>query len=289
MKTKLTFALITLFALAINAPAQLLWKISGNGLKNPSYLFGTHHVAPLSICDSIAGFEKAFNSCNQIYGELDMSDMQAMAKELTPYMMLPQDSLLDVILTPEQYRKVDNLLKQEAGVSIDQMKMLKPAAIETQLSLIMSVKAFKGFNPNQQLDMLMQNRAKEKGMPVNGFETALFQAKVLFETPVSEQISDLMLMVNEFDTLKDYVITMNNAYMKQDLASLQNIMEDPKFTTPQKQERVIYSRNQNWAKQLNSILPQQATFIVVGAGHLPGDQGLIELLRKQGYTATPVQ
>ena len=56
--------------------AQLLWKISGNGLEQPSYLMGTHHLAPLSITDSIAGFKEAFTASQQVIGELVMSEVQ---------------------------------------------------------------------------------------------------------------------------------------------------------------------------------------------------------------------
>lgn len=289
MKPKFTITLVAFFVFALSSPAQLLWKITGNGIKNPSYLFGTHHVAPLSICDSIAGFNEAFDSCNQFYGELDMSNMQAIAQEVSAFMMLPQDNFLDVMLTPEQYRQVDSLLKQEAGVGADQMKMLKPAVIEAQLGLIMCTKAFGGFNPNQQPDMFLQHRAKEKGISVKGFETALFQAEALYGAPLAEQVSDLMRTVNQFGALKDQLIAMNQAYMNQNLSVLQKYVENPEFTTPRTLDRLIYERNHHWADQLKTILPQESTFIVVGAGHLPGEQGLLELLRGQGYTVTAVR
>lgn len=289
MKTKFTFILIAFLAITLWSPAQLLWKISGNGMKAPSYLFGTHHVSPLSICDSIAGFEEAFDSCSQLYGELDMSNMQAIAKEISSYMMLSQDSLLDVILTPEQYRQVDSLIKQEAGIGADQMKMVKPAVIDAQLGVIVCVKAFNGFNPNQQPDMILQSRAKEKGKVVKGFETPSFQAKLLYGTPLAEQTDGLMLTVRKFSGLKEHLVAMNQAYMNQDIAALQKYVEDPEFTAPQVLERMIYHRNHDWVEQLKTILPEQATFIVVGAGHLPGEQGLIELLQKQGYTLTAVR
>ena len=167
--------------------------------------------------------------------------------------------------------------------------MIKPAALESQLGLIMSIKAFDGFNPTQQPDLFLQNRAKEKGIPVKGFETALFQAKALFGAPLAEQASDLMRTVSQFGQLKNYMIAMNKAYMNQNLSALQSFVENPEFTTPQAQDRLIYDRNHRWADQLKTILPQESTFIVVGAGHLPGEQGLIELLRGQGYTVTAVR
>ena len=64
---------IAVCSFAINA--QLLWKVSGNGLEKPSFLFGTHHVAPASMIDSIAGFDEAINTCDVVYGEVVKSDL----------------------------------------------------------------------------------------------------------------------------------------------------------------------------------------------------------------------
>ncbi len=70
MKLKKMFILFGMFSLSLSGPAQLLWKISGNGLEKPSYLSGTHHIAPLSIRDSLTGFHEAFDNCTQLYDEL---------------------------------------------------------------------------------------------------------------------------------------------------------------------------------------------------------------------------
>ena len=83
---------------------------------------------------------------------------------------------------------------------------------------------------------------------------------------------------------------MCDVYMKQDLDSIFKLMQDPELSfTPEEMNRLVNNRNHNWSQQLKDILPQQPTFIVVGGGHLPGSNGLIELLRKQGFTVTPVE
>ena len=86
---------IMLMMVCFHMDAQLLWKISGNKVKKPSYIFGTHHLAPLSICDTIKGFNDAFNSCHTLYGEILMTDMDALFEQLIPYMMLPEDPYLE--------------------------------------------------------------------------------------------------------------------------------------------------------------------------------------------------
>lgn len=290
MKKRLIFILATSVILTFQSNAQLLWKISGNGLEKPSYLFGTHHVAPIHICDSIAGFNEAFNSCKQLYGELELDDIQAVSKEIAKYTLLPQDSLLDKLYTPEEYKLIDEVVKKNMGVSADQLKMLKPVTISTQLSVIISMQAFNDFNPTLPLDAFLQKKAKEQGMSVKGFETSLFQAQILFGEPLPQQASALLKTIKHFDKMKPFIIEMCDVYMKQDLDSIFKLMQDPELSfTPEEMNRLVNNRNHNWSQQLKDILPQQPTFIVVGGGHLPGSNGLIELLRKQGFTVTPVE
>lgn len=290
MKKRFIFIFTALIIFTFQSNAQLLWKISGNGLEKPSYLFGTHHIAPIHICDSIAGFNEAFNSCTQLYGELELEDIQAISKEIAKYTLLPQDSLLDKLYTPEEYKLIDEVVKKNMGVSADQLKMLKPVTISTQLSVIISMQAFNDFNPTLPLDAFLQKKAKEQGMSVKGFETSLFQAQILFGEPLPQQASSLLKTIKHFDKMKPFIVEMCDVYMKQDLDSIFKLMQDPELSfTPEEMDRLVNNRNHNWNQQLKDIIPQQPTFIVVGGGHLPGSNGLIELLRKQGFTVTPVE
>lgn len=290
MKKRFIFIFTALIIFTFQSNAQLLWKISGNGLEKPSYLFGTHHIAPIHICDSIAGFNEAFNSCTQLYGELELEDIQAISKEIAKYTLLPQDSLLDKLYTPEEYKLIDEVVKKNMGVSADQLKMLKPVTISTQLSVIISMQAFNDFNPTLPLDAFLQKKAKEQGMSVKGFETSLFQAQILFGEPLPQQASSLLKTIKHFDKMKPFIVEMCDVYMKQDLDSIFKLMQDPELSfTPEEMDRLVNNRNHNWSQQLKDIIPQQPTFIVVGGGHLPGSNGLIKLLRKQGFTVTPVE
>lgn len=282
-----------LLACTFAAQAQLLWKVSGNGLKQPSYIFGTHHIAPPHICDSIKGFEKAFAECSQLYGEVVMDSMTTpgFQQEMRMAMMAPQDSLLDKLYSPEELKLIDQALMGTFGAGAEKFNLLKPAAISTQLAVMQSMKIFKDFNPQAQLDGILQNRAREQGKPVSGFETVQFQKEILFLSSLSEQAESLLKMVKLGEEKnKSIALGMADCYMKQDLDQLMKIIEeDPTEGTEEDLNRLIYNRNRNWAIQLKSILPQQATFIVVGGGHLPGDKGLLNLLRQQGFTLEAVR
>ena len=283
----LVFVIIILFTGIFQGNSQLLWKISGERIKT-SYIFGTHHAAPVSICDSIDGFEEAFNSCSMVYGEIAAYDIQDMAKDMLPYMTLPPDSLLDVVYSAEDYKVLDKVLKQNLGTGASQLKNMKPIVIQSQLAILLCMKIFKDYNPNEILDAVILDRAKEKGKLVKGLETLPYQAKILYGIPILKQASDLMLMIKDFDEFEKYSIILCNAYMNQDLDTLYEIMKDTEFgPSDEEMELLIYKRNRDWARQLKDILPRFPVFIAVGAGHLPGKYGLINLLRELGFNVTP--
>lgn len=280
---------IALLGFVINCSAQLLWKVSGNGIKEASYIFGTHHVAPLSICDSIVGFDNAFNSCKQLYGEIVMTDMEALEKEMIKYVMLPNDSLLNTLYSVEESIMIDSILKIHMGVGINELKSLKPLVIGVNLVVLINAKIFKDHNPNKQLDMMMQKRAKEKGMTVKGFETILYQTELIFGAPIGEQATALLKILENIDKMEEYSTNMANAYLQQDLDKLLKDITDPDLgSSKEEMNRLFFDRNRHWAKQAKTIF-EKPTFIVVGAGHLPTDEGLINLLRKQGYSVIPVR
>lgn len=109
---KFVMTLTAVLAVTLSAQAQLLWKISGNGIEKPSYIVGTHHVAPIGMQDSIPGLMKALQATDQVWGELVMSEMaspQGMV-ELQKYMAAPADSTLNVLLSPAQIDSVANLI-----------------------------------------------------------------------------------------------------------------------------------------------------------------------------------
>ena len=99
---------VIFICVALSANAQLLWKVSGNGLSSPSYIMGTHHLAPLSVKDGITGLQKAMDETQQVYGELKMSDIQSPAtiQKMQKMMMIESDTTLT---TPTWHPKSNRL------------------------------------------------------------------------------------------------------------------------------------------------------------------------------------
>lgn len=292
MKKFLTSLLLLTFIATISN-AQLLWKISGNGLEKPSYLFGTHHIAPISMLDSVAGFNEAFNAADKVYGEMVMSDSKTPQAQqaMLAYVMAPQDSTLTAVLAPAQIDSVNAMLQKYMGpmASVNQFDVLKPSMVCTVVALAQSQRAFPAFNPEQQLDTEIQTRAAAAGKEVGGLETLDDQCKALFGSPIIEQAKELMDLVRNDNKSLEMAHTLANAYMAGDLNKMLEIIEDPTMGAGENAEKLINKRNANWVGIMAGLLPTASILIAVGAGHLPGEKGLISLLRNEGYTVEPVK
>lgn len=284
---------LSILTIAICANAQLLWKVTGNGATKPSYLFGTHHIAPVSVIDSVPGLMDALKAVDELYGEIDMSKMTdpATQMQMAKKMMAPADSTLSKVLSAADLAAIDKLFSDNGlPYTTAQLEMMKPAAVANIITLVMAQKANPGFNPNAQIDMVMQSRAKENGKAVKGLETIDQQLNILFGNPISEQAKSLVKVINDPEKSMKAAVTMTNAYLAGDLAELDRMMHDPEIgMDADEAEKLIYARNGAWVEFLIGALPTASVIAVVGAGHLPGEKGLINLLRKSGYKVEPVK
>ncbi|MBO8439486.1 MAG: TraB/GumN family protein [bacterium] len=288
---KLLITSLLLAAACLTAGAQLLYRISGGGLEHPSYIFGTHHIAPLSIVDSIAGFDSAFASCSQLYGEIEMDSANTPAAQqmMMQAMMAPADSALTALFTPAEFALIDSAVRLYLGVGAEQLAVLKPAALSTQLSVAQTLKVFPGFSQAEQLDIYLQRRAAERGMPVRGLESLASQIDVLFGAPLREQADELLELVT-MERADELARRMADAYMAQDAAELYRLMTDPEWGGNEAElERILFGRNEAWVAKMPAIMEAQPSFFVVGAGHLPGSRGVLSLLGQRGYKVEPVK
>lgn len=293
---KKILGILLFISLALNANAQLLWKISGNGLEKPSYVFGTHHLAPLSIKDSIAAMPQALNETSQVYGEVVMADMMtpAFMQEMRKNMMLPADTTLQSLFTTQQYEQVGKVVKENLMADISMLAQLKPAVIMQQLVVILSMKYLPEFNPQEQIDAYFQQQAQQNGKKVGGLETAQSQLDILFNSQsLRRQAEQLFCTASDIEKTMKQSKELVNCYKVQDLDGVLRLMEEREGTScdplPGEMEALIDNRNIAWTKKMPAIMQESPTLFVVGAGHLPGDKGVLNLLKQQGYTLEPMK
>ena len=290
----LTAALIVSFA--FNAQAQLLYRISGNGLESPSYIVGTYHLAPASFADSIPGMSEAIENTQQVCGELDMMDAfkPENTARLLQSQMLPEGVTLSSLLTADQLSRLNALLLEVLGTNLEdeayaaQVEKMKPVALSTTLSLASYMKKTQSFNPMELLDNYFQMLALQNGKSVIGFETVEFQMGVLYGSELPKQVDGLMCLVDHFDEATELVDRITSAYFSQNFQQLESVLEEEMegtcAATPEEEAALLDDRNHNWINMMPDMMAEKPTLFVVGAGHLCGEQGVLKLLEGLGYT-----
>lgn len=289
---KILTVLMLLFV-AVSANCQLLWRVSGNNCYESSYLFGTLHLETANFIDSVPGLNEAINIVDVIYGEIGKGEltstttMMQLAKEATA----PADSTIDKLLNKNDYNLVDSVIKSYMfGFGLKELKLLKPAVITAQLNIMQMQKYFPAnLDPNNMLDMAIQRRGEALGKHVDGLETVDAQTKALFGASLIEQAEELVDFCRKDREFDSYSYKLCNAYRAQDLDAIEAIVFNTDYGMDENDmERLSYERNRNWMDRITSTLPVQRALIAVGAAHLVGKDGLINLLRNQGYTVEPV-
>lgn len=284
----LVFALLA----ALTAQGQIFYKITGNGLAKPSYLFGTHHLAPLSVADSL-GVEDIIASVDMVVGEIDMTqDKMAMAMQMQPHMVAPADSTLSKVFGKEKmdlYSPIFSKYAPMSGMTLNMLDPMKPMVVNAMVMMGMIQKMMPNFKEGDQLDTYFQQIAQKRGRIIVPLETAEQQAIILYDsTPIAEQAESLSEIFENPEEAMENARILNNAYAKGDLDAMYKLSKS-EDVNPEFFDKLLFKRNAEWMKKLPSIINKGSAFIGVGALHLAGEKGLIEELRKLGYTVTPVK
>ncbi|HEY4628802.1 MAG TPA: TraB/GumN family protein [Flavobacterium sp.] len=254
---------------------SLLWEVSGNGLPKLSYLYGTIHM----ICGNdyflSEKTKKAFNASESLFLEIDLSDpnelafMQKAAMGTEP---------LSKKLTSKQLTDLDIILRENTGMTIQQVDSF---SMLTVLSLI-SMKSF-GCENLKFYEMEFIGLAKESKKSIGGLET--IEAQIQF---LNKAYSDDEMIAMLKETSGEETTKMVQNYVKENLPELYKEITTPKLMNENSKKWLLEARNTNWAVKMPNIMKSQSIFFAVGAAHLLGEEGLINLLRKAGYSVKPV-
>jgi len=281
---------VALFALFILIPiqAQLLWKVSGNGLTKPSYLFGTHHLIEKN---QIKDFDKILNLAGQadaVVGEMDMSNMLSLQLKMLNGVMM-KDTLLKDLMSQADYTLVDTEFKLLMNVGLDKLGNMKPMMLSSMYTIMTYTKQANLTKQPEAVDLLFQKRAQEENKQVIGLETIEQQLNILFNSiPLKRQAEILVQEVKEKDKGIEQLKKLNEAYLSGDLKTLEDLNNEDHDMTAREKKIMIDDRTLGWVKQLSALIPAKSCFVAVGCMHLVGPAGLIDLLKKAGYTVEGV-
>jgi len=276
--------------MCLTSNAQLVWKISGNGIQKPSYILGTHHGCPFTYCDSIPGLMKAFDKVDNIIGEINMIEFAEMSPErmqkMQAMMMMPADTSLLSLFSTEEAAKVNEWLGKKMGASLEMLSVMKPMTIMVTVQNKEMMEVIPEIATMTTIDKYMQTLGQRKGKTIGELETADYQMELLYGNSLEEQADALLEMIGRRNS-KELMHQLTDAYKSQNLDTLWEIFQEQ--MTGYEYDAIVKVRNLNWEKQMKELLPKQSTLFVVGAGHLPGEYGMINLLREAGYKVKPVK
>ena len=260
---------------------SLLWRISGKGLKKPSYLFGTFHLMcrdDIHISDQLS---TAIKSADVVYMELDMDDPATLLGGFTMMNMKGGKKLKD-LYSDEEYQKVQDYFTDTLGMPIMLLEKTKPYF----LVAMFYPKMMKCTNASGVEEVLMKI-AKENKKEIKGLETMAFQSSVFDSIPYEWQAKELLKNIDSFNTYKEDFDSMLVMYKNQQLGRLSELLNKDEATSDY-EPLLLSKRNTNWVSQLKMLMKTKSIFTAVGAGHLVGEKGLIQLLRKAGYIVEPL-
>jgi len=259
---------------------SLLWKISGKDIQKPSYLYGTIHLTcDYKFTDKL---KKAFDETDRLVLEIDMSDANLQA-EMMKLIFLEDGKTIQSLLNEEDYKILADFFKEQVGLDLKLFNTMKPLAITSTITSKMTVCENGVAYESEFLKV-----AKAQNENVIGLETIADQMSVFDKIPYEEQLKTLVEMAkNGMEDSKESFEEMTLYYNAEDLEGLQKVMTKQGLEADF-QENLVDQRNRNWIPLIEKIATEAPAFIGVGALHLPGEQGVINLLRKQGYTVEPV-
>lgn len=285
------YLLIGFLSIALSSKAQLkknenslLWEISGNGLPKASYLFGTYHYAGKDFIDTMKVLNAKLNQADIIVGEIIIDS--TLTKKLVPFMIM-MDNSLDKLLSPKEYQDVADYLKKISGHELKTYNIMKPITVQMTILQFNAPKSnISATNPA--LDQYIQDYGKLNHKIVVGLETDEDQANLLFGSSLERQKELLLKSIGDEKKSKKESQKLYDDYIAQDLISLEKTFKKLQDYTQQEAEALLKTRNEKWMAQLPDLLQNGSLFIAVGAGHLVGQDGLINALRNKGFTVNPL-
>ncbi len=265
----------------------LLWQVSGKGLQHPSYLYGTIHM----ICSDDAvlsdSLKSAISEADEVYFEVDMDNLLEMIGVMRKMKMRDDTTLADLLAKPD-YEKVKKYFEEnQTLLPFSVLETYKPL-----LSASMLMESSTDCDSPQPMEEVIMKEAKSDGKKIRGLETMAYQMSIFDTIPYKLQAMQLLKIVQDAGKAdstesKEYDQLMQ-AYKDQDLARLEDLTKTTDVGIANLTDILLYNRNRNWVEKLKTIMADRPVIVAVGAGHLPGDKGVINLLRKAGYTVKPV-
>lgn len=277
-----------LFAQAPNADENaLLWKITGKGLKAPSYLYGTIHIIPKKDFFLTDSTISALNQADNVAFEFNLKKELKLLPQIRLMfkMKMRNDTTLSMLLSEEDYAIVRHAVEKKR-LPMRLIERVKPMFISDIVSSDFT--ANKDAMTSYEMEFLA--RAKKQDKKISGLETARYQIGVFDKIPYGIQAQMLVEELKKNDQSDKEYKRLVRLYKRQDLEMLgKMVIGDEENSENGFNDALLDTRNRNWIPVMERLMKKHKMFFAVGAAHLIGEKGVVSLLRKQGYTVTAIK
>jgi uncharacterized protein len=278
-------ALVCLALTCLHAQAaarNFMWRATSPS-QGVVYLVGSVHLLTPTYYPLDPAFDDAFNRSDLLVEELDMHEMLAANSQMQMLMrgMLPAGQTLDKVLSAETMAAVAKKIN-ELGMPIEPMKQFKPWLLSLTLQGLEWQKA--GFDADLGLDKHFYDRAVKENKTVQGLETLAYQLSRFDEMSMDMQDHFLSETLKELETTKSSFTRMADAWKAGDVDNIEKLVLKDLKEEPEMYDRLLIERNRAWLPKIEALFGRpKPAFVVVGAAHLVGPDGLLQMLRKKGY------
>ncbi|MEJ2617524.1 MAG: TraB/GumN family protein [Ignavibacteriaceae bacterium] len=277
--------LITAVSLRIHAQdnnTSIFWKVTGNGLEKPSYLFGTVHLIPKSNFFLIDSLEEKFKTCNEIALEVDMDDPGFLTKT-QQLMFMPDNQSIKELLDSTEYDRLSEFFKDSLNLQLDQFQRLKPFfLVQFILPKIIN-------KPLASYELTFVQMAKKYNIDLTGLESVKEQMNSIDKIPFKKQAELVLETMKDFNEDRLLYSQLIDAYKKMDFKNFYNLMVKASPELKEFEQILLIDRNEKWVPRIEKMIKEKSCFIAVGALHLEGEKGLVALLQSDGYSVTPIK
>jgi uncharacterized protein YbaP (TraB family) len=268
-------------AAAAQAPRNFIWKVSGP--TGAIYLVGSVHLLTKDYYPLNPSLETAFKDSDLLVEEADLGELEAPASQfkLLTRGLLPGNQSLDTVLSASTYELVTKRV-EALGVPLEPLKRFKPWMLALTLVQLEWQKA--GFDGSLGLDRHFYDRARVDGKAVQGLETVDFQLSLFDGMSAEEQDRMLAGSLEDLDDERANVVRLIDAWKAGDAATVERLMLSDMENDPIMYKRLLVDRNRAWLPRLDALLGRKGrAFVVVGAAHLVGPEGVLAMFRAKGY------
>jgi hypothetical protein len=257
------------------------WKITGKA--GVIYLVGSVHLLTKDFYPLSPTLEQAFAKSDVLVEEADLEELTSPQAQLTMLArsMLPAGQSLDTVVSRETFARVSKRV-EELGLPVEPLKRFKPWALALMLASLEWQKA--GFDAELGLDRHFYDRARQEGKTVQGLETAEYQISRFDGIAKAQQERMLIETLSELDAEMANITSLTRSWKAGDADAVERVVLQELKRDPVMYQRLLVERNRNWMPKIEALAARPGTaFVVVGAAHLVGPDGLLAMLRARGY------